>query len=220
MAVYVTGDIHGDPTRLSKNSFYEQKNFSNNKDENVVIILGDFGLVWNRDKESKQEKYWLDWLNKKPFTTIFVDGNHENHKRLSTYPIKEWHEDYGHVNIYKRTVKIPQEDYNEILDYAKNNNCKDIKFDYCNGDDVIERIFYSNDTSNVDFSMGCGDIFVRHNHYHAYTDEDECVDLLFSKDSDDDDFPRGYVSFYMMERHDFEKAENVNLNLEKFMKDN
>lgn len=91
MAVYVTGDIHGDPTRLSKNSFYEQKNFSNNKDENVVIILGDFGLVWNRDKESKQEKYWLDWLNKKPFTTIFVDGNHENHKRLSTYPIKEWH---------------------------------------------------------------------------------------------------------------------------------
>lgn len=130
------------------------------------------------------------------------------------------YEDYGHVNIYKRTVKIPQEDYNEILDYAKNNNCKDIKFDYCNGDDVIERIFYSNDTSNVDFSMGCGDRFVRHNHYHAYTDEDECVDLLFSKDSDDDDFPRGYVSFYMMERHDFEKAENVNLNLEKFMKDN
>lgn len=27
MAVYVTGDIHGDPTRLSKNSFYEQKDF-------------------------------------------------------------------------------------------------------------------------------------------------------------------------------------------------
>lgn len=38
------------------------------------------------------------------------------------------YEDYGYVNIYKRTVKIPQEDYNEILDYAKNNNCKDIKF--------------------------------------------------------------------------------------------
>ena len=126
------------------------------------------------------------------------------------------YEDYGYVNIYKRTVKIPQEDYNEILNYAKNNNCKDIKLDYY--DDVIERIFYSNDQSNVDFSMGCGNIFVRYNHYHVYTDKDECVDLLFSKDSDDDDFPRGYVSFYMMERHDFEKAENVNLNLEKFMK--
>ena len=57
----------------------------------TIILLGDFGLVWNRDGESKQEKYWLDWLNQKPFTTVFVDGNHENHKRLASYPIKEWH---------------------------------------------------------------------------------------------------------------------------------
>lgn len=77
MAVFVTGDIHGNPIRLNKDSFYEQKDFSGNKDENTVIILGDFGLVWNRDEESKQEKYWLDWLNQKPFTTVFVDGNHE-----------------------------------------------------------------------------------------------------------------------------------------------
>ena len=96
MAVYVTGDIHGNPTRLSKDSFYEQKDFSGNKDENTVIILGDFGLVWNRDRESKQEKYWLDWLNQKPFTTVFVDGNHENHKRLATYPIKEWRDGKVH----------------------------------------------------------------------------------------------------------------------------
>ena len=27
MAVYVTGDLHGDPTRLSKDNFYEQKDF-------------------------------------------------------------------------------------------------------------------------------------------------------------------------------------------------
>ena len=31
MAVYVTGDIHGNPVRLSKDSFYEQKDFSGNK---------------------------------------------------------------------------------------------------------------------------------------------------------------------------------------------
>lgn len=49
MAVFVTGDIHGNPVRLSKDSFYEQKDFSGNKDENTVIILGDFGLVWSRD---------------------------------------------------------------------------------------------------------------------------------------------------------------------------
>ena len=81
MAVYVTGDIHGNPERLGVHSFYEQKEFiknRENKDDNTVIILGDFGLVWNRDGESKQEKYWLDWLENKSFTTVFVDGNHSN----------------------------------------------------------------------------------------------------------------------------------------------
>ena len=34
MACYVTGDIHGNPNRLSSNSFYEQKDFNGNKDEN------------------------------------------------------------------------------------------------------------------------------------------------------------------------------------------
>lgn len=45
MTVYVTGGIHGKPVRLSKDNFYEQKDFSSIKDENIVIILGDFGLV-------------------------------------------------------------------------------------------------------------------------------------------------------------------------------
>lgn len=91
MGVWVTGDIHADPRRFNTESFYEQKEFSGNQDENIVIILGDFGLVWDRDGESKREKNWLKWLEEKPFTTIFVDGNHENHERLLTYPIKEWH---------------------------------------------------------------------------------------------------------------------------------
>ena len=42
MAVYVTGDIHGNPVRLSKDSFYEQKNFSGNKDENIKYDVSSF----------------------------------------------------------------------------------------------------------------------------------------------------------------------------------
>ena len=42
MAVYVTGDIHGNSTRLSKDSFYEQKNFSGNKDENIKYDVSSF----------------------------------------------------------------------------------------------------------------------------------------------------------------------------------
>ena len=42
MAVYVTGDIHGEPSRLSKDNFYEQKDFSDNKDENIKYDVSSF----------------------------------------------------------------------------------------------------------------------------------------------------------------------------------
>ena len=90
MSIWLTGDIHGDPSRLNTESFYEQKEFLGKKEENILIILGDFGLVWNRYEENKQEKYWLDWLEDKPFTTLFIDGNHDNIQRINSYPVQEW----------------------------------------------------------------------------------------------------------------------------------
>ena len=65
-----------------------------------VIILGDFGGIWSNTKE---EKYWLDWLNDKPFTTLFVDGNHENFNMLYTFPVIDFHGGKAHKirdNIY------------------------------------------------------------------------------------------------------------------------
>ena len=59
--------------------------------DDYVIICGDFGGVWTFEKENVQEKYWLDYLNEKNFTTLFVDGNHENFTRLYNYPVEEWH---------------------------------------------------------------------------------------------------------------------------------
>lgn len=85
--IFVTGDIHSKPNRFSADIFYEQKEMTK---EDYLIILGDFGLVLESDSESRTEKYWLDWLEKKPFTTLFVDGNHENFDRLDTYPVEEW----------------------------------------------------------------------------------------------------------------------------------
>ena len=90
MGIYVTGDTHSKVERLASWSFYEQKEFSGNKEDNYVIILGDFGLIWSKE-ESRYEKYWLEWLEEKPFTTLFIDGNHENFDQLYTYPVKEWH---------------------------------------------------------------------------------------------------------------------------------
>ena len=73
--VFITGDCHGDFRRFGVNKFRDQKEMT--KDD-TVIICGDFGL-WH---DTKEERYWLDWLEDKPFTTVFVDGNHENFDRL------------------------------------------------------------------------------------------------------------------------------------------
>jgi len=81
--IFLTGDTHGDFTRFSTDIFPEQKQMT--KDD-FVIVCGDFGL-WHG---TKQERHWLDWLNDKPFTTLFVDGNHENFDRLYQMPVSDW----------------------------------------------------------------------------------------------------------------------------------
>ena len=85
--IYITGDCHSDFVRFNKKNFPEQKEMT--KDD-YVIICGDFGGVWNVDEESKWETWWMDWLEERPFTTLFVDGNHENFDRLYSYPVEEW----------------------------------------------------------------------------------------------------------------------------------
>jgi hypothetical protein len=66
-----------------------------------VIILGDFGGVWNKEEDG-EEKFWFNWLEERPFTTLFVDGNHENFDRLLNYPEKEWNG--GIVNEIRPSV--------------------------------------------------------------------------------------------------------------------
>ena len=86
--IYITGDCHGEFRRFNTRIFPEQNGMT--KDD-YVIICGDFGGVWNKDEESKMETHNLDWLEGKPFTTLFVSGNHENFDRLNKYPVEKWH---------------------------------------------------------------------------------------------------------------------------------
>ena len=84
----MTGDCHQDFRRFNARNFPEQREMTK---EDYVIICGDFGGVWNKGGESGEEKHLLDWLEGKPFTTLFVDGNHENFDRLYACPEEEWH---------------------------------------------------------------------------------------------------------------------------------
>ena len=73
------------------------------KDDNLVIC-GDVNLIFDYEKTgisvpanpndtcwSREEIFWYEWLNQRRFTTLWIDGNHENFNRLATYPIEEWH---------------------------------------------------------------------------------------------------------------------------------
>lgn len=90
--VYVTGDTHANFRKFSTRLFPEQKSLTR---DDFVIILGDFGGVW---ADTPTERYWLDWLNDKPFTTCFVDGNHENYDRLYSdeFDIVDFHGGKAH----------------------------------------------------------------------------------------------------------------------------
>lgn len=81
MSIYVTGDTHGgiDKIKLETKRFPESKNLTR---DDYVIILGDFG-IWN----NKKAQYFIDWLDKeKKFTTLFIEGNHEDYNLLKSYP--------------------------------------------------------------------------------------------------------------------------------------
>ena len=64
-----------------------------------MIICGDFGGVWDN---SASEHYWLDWLSCRPFTTLFIDGNHENFDMLAKLPVTEWHG--GTVHFVRKNI--------------------------------------------------------------------------------------------------------------------
>lgn len=83
--IYITGDCHGGFDR------FENDKFSNLTKNDYVIICGDFGGILDQNKRARYERKRIKQLSKMKFTTLFVDGNHENFDRLYSYPIIEWH---------------------------------------------------------------------------------------------------------------------------------
>lgn len=79
--IYVTGDTHGDQSRFVYSS--EEKRWT---EKDVVIVCGDFGFIFNDDYA---EKCFLDYLENRPYTLCFIDGNHENFAAISRYPVEE-----------------------------------------------------------------------------------------------------------------------------------
>ena len=135
--IYITGDCHQDFRRFNMESFPEQKEMSK---EDYVIICGDFGGVWNRNEESKKEKSLMDWLDSKLFTTLFVDGNHENFDRLDDPDYKkkkkeldEWWRPYriNHVSWWKQELPSLEEMEEGRRNLALHDNKVDFIVTHC-----------------------------------------------------------------------------------------
>ena len=97
--IYITGDCHADFRKFSSKRFKAQREMTR---EDYLIVCGDFGGIW---KDDERERYRLNWLSQKPFTLLFVDGNHENFDRLfsSEFAEVDFHGGRAHKirdNIY------------------------------------------------------------------------------------------------------------------------
>jgi len=75
--IYLTGDTHAGIGRL----------FGTipSKEGDVIIVLGDFGVIFTSFVSSTEEKALrvLEKLKNKGVTVLFVDGNHENFNRIN-----------------------------------------------------------------------------------------------------------------------------------------
>ncbi len=79
--VYITGDIHGDLSRLTPDKLKFMKT------HDTLIVCGDFGFIWD---DSKNEDKILRNLGKRKYNICFVDGTHENFRLLNKFPASDW----------------------------------------------------------------------------------------------------------------------------------
>ncbi len=78
--IYVTGDMHGDIER-----FYG-RDLKKLKKDDTLIILGDFGFVWQGGEEEKKS---LDFICSRRYNVLFLEGTHENFELLKEYPVEQ-----------------------------------------------------------------------------------------------------------------------------------
>lgn len=108
--IFITGDTHGDIdiNKLSNKNWETGKSLSRN---DYLIILGDFGLPFldsdvsddvltSTELESRRKTYlyWTKWLSERPYTVLWIDGNHDNHSFWSKQNEVLWNG--GMVNIH------------------------------------------------------------------------------------------------------------------------
>ena len=84
--IYLTGDTHADFTRLSKRHM-ESRGLHLTSDD-YMIVCGDMGLCWAPDRTFH---YNCSFFKERPYTVLWVQGNHENYDMIREFALEEWH---------------------------------------------------------------------------------------------------------------------------------
>lgn len=89
--IYVTGDTHGE---IEMYRLWNTKLQTLTRDD-YVIIAGDAGFIWRGFTGPdgglhENDQRLINKLAELPFTILFIDGNHENHKALTQFPAMVW----------------------------------------------------------------------------------------------------------------------------------
>ena len=85
--IYLASDMHG----IITDALEEYKR--NAEESDLLIILGDLGM-WFENTEDNEgfTQYMLSY----PKKVALVDGNHENHEKINSFPIEIWNKGRVH----------------------------------------------------------------------------------------------------------------------------
>lgn len=156
---------------------------------------------------------------------VFTDGKFEHEEY--TFPVMEilhirdlTDEDKGKYQIYKEIFHINKTQYDKVFSFAEENNLNEylINEDLPETDEFIDGISeVIADYDCFDFDYVCfgsgGKIQIQCNEYGYGDNKQKAVDLWFSKQCVDDDFPIGYISFYMMRESEYNKAKENRIDM-------
>ena len=166
--------------------------------EDMMIVCGDCGLPFGinmpqyKDVWCKQDKYEIEWCAKKPFTWLFLCGNHDDRDAIGQMPIVE---KYG---MYVRQMMFDDKTYDNIF-YVDTPQIGDINGRHClfipgaRSHDID--VILEPDEKNLKYRMKTLNdkgVLYRINHWTWWEDEDVNTYDVYKLMNVDDNFNRHY----------------------------
>lgn len=82
--IYLSADWH-----LTKEDTSSIEMLETLKENDVMIVLGDLADDWSKE----EDQFWfINSIEKYKVQFLFIDGNHEDFKKINTFPVQYWND--------------------------------------------------------------------------------------------------------------------------------